>query len=434
MEDLYKQEMENLLETVPGGIAKLAFDDTLTILNFSHAFHSLFRNIADSTLGKEPVSLLKLVYSADIIYVTQQIAAQKHRRDNLFDINFRTLMPDGSSKWVIITGKKTQETWQSGSNLVPVYSCIATDATNFMLKYKKLEQTNEYRNKIAELSKDLYFEYEIASDSLSFSEMFRQNFGRESTVTGFRGRLEKTNIIHPDELPSVISIYNSMMRGRKQVRFELRMLPKDGVYTWFLCYATIIFDENRNPYKVVGKIAATNHSSSEPEKSVHIPQLDTMTNVCTKESAEFLIREAVKNQETDALSALFVIEIRNFKEINAIRKSIHGENVLTSIAAQLKKHFRSSDIIGRLALGEFIVYMKDVPGDYAVYEMAEKLCKEIEEKHSYSYMQNGITANIGIALHKGVQEYTMLIASANTALVMAKKAPASSFEVVSGNI
>ncbi len=434
MEEMNNQELRQLLWSSQGAVVKLALDDVLTILYFSEAFGTLFKNITDSVAGKAPKELLKLAYSADIIAITQQLASQKHRKDGMINIHFRTLQPDGSFKWVMIAGNRTDEIWQFGLKPAAVYSCLAIDITYFMQGYKKLEQANDYRNKIAELSKDLYFEYEIATDILSFSELFRQVFGRENVIAGFRKRLETTNAIHPDELPGLISIYNSMMRGRKQARFELRMISKEGVPVWYLCYATIIFDENKNPVKVVGKLATTNHVPAVQEKTVYAPQLDSATNVCTKESAEFMITEASRNNEPDVLSAMLIVEIRNFKEINSIKKAIGGENVLIGIARLLKKHFRASDIIGRLGLGEFAVYMKAVPGDFTVYEVAERLCREIDEEYSYPHMQRRVTVSIGISLHKGAQEYQVLMANANTALVMAKKASDSSFEVFSGSI
>jgi diguanylate cyclase (GGDEF)-like protein len=435
MEELNKQEVDQLLKTAPGGIVKLAFDEMLTILYYSEAFYSLIKNAADKEAHKSSLALMRIVYSTDIIYLTQQIAMQKHRKDNMIHFNFRTLQQDGIFKWVMISGNKTEETYTSGPKTVPVYSCVAMDITTFMLDYKKMEQANEYRNKIAELSKDLYFEYEIATDTLSFSELFREIFGKDSVMPGFRGRLEKTKTVHQEELPAVISIYNSMMGGRKLARFELRLITKDGVTNWYLCYASMIFDENKNPYKVVGKLATTNHTpAAVKEKKRYTPQLDALTKVCTKESAEFMIMEALKNQEADALSALLVIDIRNYKGINEIRKSIRGENVLFDICELIKKNFRTSDIVGRLGLCEFVIYMKEVSNEGLVYETAEKLCKLMEDTYSYSHTQHGIAVSIGIALHKGAQEYQMLMTNANTALVIAKKVPLSSFEVFSGTV
>jgi hypothetical protein len=166
MEDSNNQELDKLLTLAPGGIAKLAFDDILTILYMTDSFYSLLKNAADKITAKSHLALLRIVYSADIIFVTQQIASQKHRKDNMFSVRFRVLQHDGRFKWVMVTGNKTEETYQSGSKTVPVYSCIATDVTDLMVSYKKLEQKIEYHDKITDLSKDIDFEYEIATDTL----------------------------------------------------------------------------------------------------------------------------------------------------------------------------------------------------------------------------------------------------------------------------
>jgi diguanylate cyclase (GGDEF)-like protein len=425
---------DNMLQSLPGGIAKLAFDDILTILFATDKFLQMIRNVTDQSTGKKPGALLRMVYSADIIYVTQQIAAHKHQKDNCLSINFRTLQQDGSFKWIMITGNKTEEVYQSGSRTVPVYSCVATDITGLMVNYKKLEQKNDYQRAISELSKDLFFEYEIANDTLSFTELYREIFGGDPVMTGFHSRLEKTKKIHSDELPAVIAIYSSMMKGRKQVRFELRLLPKDGNYCWYTCYASIIFDENRNPYKVVGKISTCNAVSKEPETPQYEPVLDAVTNLCTKESAETMIKEALSGQKEESLSSLLIIDIRNYKGLNEIMKSISGDNVLSYIGKILHNKFRLNDIIGRSGMSEFIVYIRDLPSDKMVYEIADSLCAEINGIYPYGHSKNGLYASIGIAFAKGVQEYQSLLANANTALVMAKKVSAGSFEVFSGSM
>lgn len=429
MDEMNKEMLEMILKAAPGGVAKLAFDEMLTLLYATDNFYSLIRNVTDKTIIKAPVSLLRMVYSADIIYLTQQIAAQKHRKDNMINLNFRTLQSNGSFKWVMITGNKTEETHQFGTKTVPVYYCIAMDITNHMVNYKKLEQTNDYHRIISELSRDLFFEYEIATDTLSFSEMFREVFGKDSTISDFRKRLEKTKTIHSDELPAVISIYNSMMSGRKLARFEIRLIPKDGRPTWYTCYASIIFDENKNPFKVVGKLTVMNIVSKEEEKTEYEPLLDATTNVCTKDSAEYLINEAALKREVNELSALMLIDIRNYKSINEVRRITQSENILTTISGVLKNNLRTNDIIGRLGISEFVVYLKELPSDKAIYELANRMCREIEALHSYEHTKSSISASIGITIHKGPQEYQALLANANTALVMAKKIPTSSFEI-----
>ncbi|MDF2537543.1 MAG: diguanylate cyclase/phosphodiesterase [Herbinix sp.] len=421
---------EQLLKTAPGGIAKLAFDDVVTILYATDTFYSLIKNVTDKVITMAPLALLRIVYSADIIYVTQQLAAQRHRKDNMISFNFRTLQQDGSFKWVMITGSRTNEVFQSGSKNVPVYSCIAMDVTDHMLKYKKIEQQNDYHRTITELSKELYFEYEIANDTLIFSELFHEIFGKEAIMPNFRSRLEHTKIVHPEELPAIIGIFNSVMSGRKQVRFEVRLVPKNGIPNWYICNASIIFDDNKNPYKVVGKLAITNSCKKEEDTTPIKSEWDTLTKVLTKASSEALIADAVIKQEADELSALLLLDIKNYKTLNEILKTIQGENVLTTFGGILKSHFRSTDIIGRLGTSEFVVYLKGIREDKNAYQKAELICKAVEDLHSYRYSKNGLSVSIGIAFRLGRQkDYSTLLANAHTALAMAKKVSSSSFEI-----
>ncbi len=431
MDDMTKQLFEEMIQSAPGGVAKLAMDDTLTILYATDTFYSTVRTVMDD---KTPSMLLRLVYSADVIHVTQQIASQKSRKDNMLSFNFRILQQDGSFKWIMLSGKRMQEIHQSGTKSVPVFACVASDITDIMQQYKKLEQNVEYNRVITDLSKDLYFEYDIATDTLSFTEIFREVFGKDAVIPGFRKKLEKTKIIHADELPAIIKIFSSMMSGRKLARFELRMIPKNKPICWYTCYASIIIGENRTPSKLVGKLALMNTVEKEETEAEYVPALDALTNVCSKESTEIMIKEAAKKQSQDSLSALLLIDIRNYKSINEIRKSIQGEDILTSIAAILKKSFRTTDVIGRIGLSEFAIYLKDIPTESMALDKAEKLCSELEAQYSYSHTKNGLVVSIGMTLQRGGQEYDIMMANANAALVMAKKVPASSFEVFSGTM
>lgn len=433
---------EQLLQTVPGGIARIALNDELTILFATDTFYSLIKNATDKANSNASLGLLRIVYSADIIYLTQQLAAQKNRKDNLISLNFRTLQPSGGFRWVMITGSKTEEIHQLGTKSAPVYACIAMDVTDHMVKYKKLDQETDYHRTIAELSKELYFEYEIATDTLTFTELFSEVFGKDSVVKEFSKKLDKTKMVHPTELPAVIKIFKSMMSGKKQVRFEVRLLPKEGLPVWYVCYASIIFDENRNPYKVIGKLATTNPLKKDTEATLvqkettitaPAPQLDSLTQVCAKDSAEALIKEAISKKDTDTLSSLLLVEVRNYKGANEIMRAINGENVLSTIANLMKSRVRTSDIIGRLSLSEFVIYLKDIRSDNNAYEIAEQLCKLVEEQFSYHHNKNSLSISIGICFGKGEQvDYPTLIANAKTALIMAKKENNSSFDVFYG--
>ncbi len=432
MEELNKQ-LDVLLQTTPGGLAKLALDDMLSILYATDTFYKLIKSVTDKDI-KGTASLLRMVYSADIINLTQQIASQKQRKDNLISFNFRTLQQDGSFKWIIINGSKTEEAYQPAGKTYPVYSCIATDITSQMQRFKELEQTNDYHRIISELSRDLFFEYEIATDTITFTEQFRELFGADSVITNFRKRLEKTKLVHEDELPAIIAIFNSIMSGRKLARFEVRLIQKDGSAVWYTCYLSIILGENKNPYKVVGKFSTMNIVNYEIEETKPQAVLDSTTNVCTKDSAVNLIQNMASKQKEDIFSAFLLLDIRNYKGINEVKKIMNGENILTTIGGVLKSQVRTSDIVGRIGVSEFVIYVRELPTDKVVYELAERICKKVEALHSYANTKSNLTVSVGIAFHRGPEDYTTLFANANSALVMAKKVANSSFEVFSGSM
>ncbi len=429
--DMKSIDMGNLAKTVPGGIARLALDDNITIVQASESFYSLIKNVTDKAASGLPKSLVSVVYSLDVIYVTHQLAEQRDKKDNaLISLNFRVLQNDGRFRWIMVSGVRTEEEYQSKNKTYPVYVCMAIDATEHMQRYKKFETDIEYQRTLLELSRELYFEYDIASDTLVFTELFREVFGRDSVIKDFGKKLEKSKYIHPDELPAVIQIYKSMMGGRKQVRFEVRLIPRGSRPVPYLCYASIIFDENKNPYKLIGKLVMSNPLKKETEPPAYVPELDSVTKLAVKNSAEKMIQEALSKQGQDSLSALMLLEVRNYKTANLLKKILNGEDIITSIASLLQSGFRSSDVIGRYGAGEFIVFMKDIYSDRNAYEMAEQICREVQKTYSFKYNRSGITVSIGIAFARGARnEYPFLLSNAKAALIMAKKEAASSFDV-----
>jgi diguanylate cyclase (GGDEF)-like protein len=252
-------------------------------------------------------------------------------------------------------------------------------------------------------------------------------FGKESESKNFSKRLEKTKLIHPEDLPGVIKIYKSMMSGKKQARIEFRMITKDGDTAWYVCYASIIFDGNKNPFKVIGKMSLIN-TKQDVKKPLKI-QLDSLTKVYTKDCAENLILDCMNNQGEEDISAFFMCEVRNYKALNEVVKIVEGENVLTSIAGILKKQFRSTDIIGRMGLGDFIVYMKGISSEKDAYKKAEYICREVNKLYSFEFSKNGVILSIGVSLFKGQTDIQAELINAKAALAIAKKDNTSSFEI-----
>lgn len=417
---------KDIINYFPCGTLQLALDDELTIISANDAFYKLIDHNSSIAL---PKSVFKMVYSADIIYFTQQVAEHKLNKDKQLILFFRVLQRSGSLKWIMIHGNKIEEMCQIQGKVLPVYFCVATDVTAHMTEYMKMAQEIEYHRVILELSRELFFEYLIASDTLSFSEAFREIFNKEATIKNFSKKLEKTKIIHADDLPMVISTYKSMMGGKKQVRMEVRFITREGKTAWYICYASIIYDENKNPYKVVGKLALTNKNENESDIPESMLTYDVLTKVYSKDTAQRLITQNMSVQGQNSVSALLICEVQNFKGANELARMSDSENALAKIAAIFRNLLRKTDVIGRTGMGEFVLYLKDISSERTAYETAERICREVNNLYSYEFNKNSIYISIGVALAVGKSEYLSTLTNAKAALVMAKNNTGSSFEV-----
>ena len=207
------------------------------------------------------------------------------------------------------------------------------------------------------------------------------------------------------------------------------MLTKEGIYVWYVCYASIIYDENKNPSKVVGKLAQINKCGDDAEKSDAKIQMDSLTKVYSKDTAQCLISQSMSVQEPDSLSALLLCEVQNYKGANDLARLLESENILTKVAAIFKSLLRRTDVIGRIGLGDFVIYMKDIGSERVAYDIAEQICREVNGFNSYEFNKSRVFISIGIAFVLGKSDYIASLTNAKTALTSAKNNPGSSFEV-----
>lgn len=85
-----------------------------------------------------------------------------------------------------------------------------------------------------------------------------------------------------------------------------------------------------------------------------------------------LIEEELENQP-ESVSALMVLDLDNFKQINDELGHFCGDKVLAQVASKLSSQFRTSDIIGRIGGDEFAVFLFNIPD----HEFARKKGVEI---------------------------------------------------------
>lgn len=159
---------------------------------------------------------------------------------------------------------------------------------------------------------------------------------------------------------------------------------------------------------------------------------DVLTGIYNRAAMESAIRRHLSKE--DSAGAFILLDIDNFKSVNDIFGHPEGDEVLKSVAKNLKDIFRANDIIGRIGGDEFCVFVcgrvtKDVVMNRA---------KEINQRCRHTYYQENkepvsVSVSIGIALYlNGSTDYDTLYKQADIALYQTKQKGKDSYSFYSG--
>ncbi len=130
-------------------------------------------------------------------------------------------------------------------------------------------------------------------------------------------------------------------------------------------------------------------------------------------------------------SAVLVIDLDHFKDVNDHHGHIAGDLVLVAVADALRAEVRDQDLVGRFGGEEFVVLLAGVDGTVGddVLAIAERMRARIASLRVEIPTPDGpltvagLTASLGAAVHPGHgDELTALMQAADTALYAAKRA------------
>ena len=126
-----------------------------------------------------------------------------------------------------------------------------------------------------------------------------------------------------------------------------------------------------------------------------------------------------ENSTTRGHSAVIVLDLDNFKQVNDLCGHAAGDHLLTVTAQRLLTHVRRTDTVARLGGDEFVVLVEiDTPGD--VQRIVDTLTSALEEPVDYQGRALLPQASIGTALLKPGQPADFAMREADDMLYLVK--------------
>lgn len=154
-------------------------------------------------------------------------------------------------------------------------------------------------------------------------------------------------------------------------------------------------------------------------KLIYMSETDDLTKLLNRQAAKNFVNKYSKKSNS---SAMFIIDLDNFKLVNDNFGHIKGDSLLLEVAFNFKKIFKTTDCISRLGGDEFMIFIPEFKDKQYLIDKAKET---IDLFPIYVYSEDKkveVTCSIGIAISQNSKDnlYESLYKKADSAMYEAK--------------
>ena len=161
-------------------------------------------------------------------------------------------------------------------------------------------------------------------------------------------------------------------------------------------------------------------------RALHDPLTELPNRVLLEDRLQHALAQARRHGEQ---VALLFLDLDHFKVINDSLGHQTGDQVLTAVAAVLKRALRASDTVARIGGDEFALLLEQVHSADDAITMAERIRQLLIQPLTIAGREHFVSFSVGIALGTGVEDADELVRNADMAMYRAKERGRSQFAV-----
>lgn len=132
--------------------------------------------------------------------------------------------------------------------------------------------------------------------------------------------------------------------------------------------------------------------------------------------------EHLSARHADGVTALVLIDLNHFKEVNDTLGHAAGDQVLVQVAERLRGAAQGGDLVARLGGDEFAVLLRGLPAPAVAAHRAEALLATLHEPFELDGMRISVEASGGISAAPASGGMAELLRRADVAMYQAKRA------------
>jgi len=210
---------------------------------------------------------------------------------------------------------------------------------------------------------------------------------------------------------------------------EIELHPVEGMTFYCVLSLSMLTDTENNIEHYVGTLQDITDIKEVQAEVEHLAYYDDLTDLPNRRLiTEHLESAILHHTRNHTHTALFYIDLDNFKEINEIHGHAVGDQVLIKTAQLLKNQIRSEDTLARINADEFVILTQyDTLNKESAIQNALVLSHKLNQLLEEDIQVSGITvpsaASIGVCIFPMTEKDTPtdLLSNADLAMNEAKR-------------
>ena len=285
---------------------------------------------------------------------------------------------------------------------------------------------NRLMVKLAEITDDYTYEYQIRTDTLRLSKTCAECLGLKPILRDF-SKMIKYNILNSEFTnATLVALLKQMCEAEVENKVVSVNLTQGKVDIFSVTNA-FVYGSNKQPEIIIGKLKNITNLIKEKSLLEDKAHRDGMTNVYNAATVQAVIVDRMKKLKLGT-DAFIIIDVDKFKRVNDTLGHAVGDEVLKRLAFSLKMQTRSNDIVGRLGGDEFCVYLTNISS----MQILERKCTQIKEATESSLgrgFASQITVSQGALIVEPKDRFESIYERADKLLYVAKAAGGNTYRI-----
>ncbi len=407
-------ELKKITNSIRAGLVHFILEDNCRILYASNGFYEVLGY--DKTIAKteNKISIYDFIDPRDKTFFTDiehQLENETIRRE------VSMLTKDGRLLYFLMNGHSTV-----GKDGRHTLSVVFVDISEMQHMQELILLEGERYRIATELSNDVLFEYHIRTDEMIHADKFEDLFGINPVMPCFRKNCEeRREYIHPDDWGIYLEFCQSIASGNSMIESQYRVKNRLGEYIWCQIMGKTMYDDDKNPIRVIGKMVNVDSQKRELEALEFKATRDPLTGVYNKEVTIKKIDKFISGNK-DRTHMLMLVDLDDFKSINDTYGHLQGDKVLSYVIDRIKEVFSEGEIIGRIGGDEFVVFAGNITNVDEILDKASILKRALDLTYTSNTTSIKISGSIGVAIYPeaGIH-YEQLMEHADQALYHVKE-------------